>query len=73
MLSIFIGNANKVLSRDRLSYLVHGHESKPDDRSIDVLTSRLRRKLRDDSRQPHLIKGVRGVGYMFAQPVAAIA
>jgi two-component system OmpR family response regulator len=69
LLSAFVGSANKVLSRERLSYLVHGREPDPCDRSIDVLTSRLRRKLRDDSRSPELIKGVRGIGYIFAQPV----
>jgi two-component system OmpR family response regulator len=35
------------------------------ERSIDLLVSRLRQKLADDSREPKMIKTVRGAGYMF--------
>ena len=35
------------------------------DRSIDILVSRVRQKLNDDSRTPTLIKTVRGEGYLF--------
>src|SRR5262249_19246040 len=37
----------------------------PFDRTVDVLVSRLRRKIEVDSRQPHLIRTVPGVGYKF--------
>ena len=36
------------------------------DRSIDVHVSRLRAKLGDDSRNPKILKTVRGAGYMLA-------
>lgn len=39
------------------------------DRSIDVRISRLRAKLREDPRNPQIIKTIYGAGYMFAAPV----
>ncbi len=39
------------------------------DRSIDVRISRLRVKLREDPRNPRIIKTIYGAGYMFAPPV----
>lgn len=39
------------------------------DRSIDILVSRLRRKLDVGGRGEHLIKSVRGFGYQFTVPV----
>ncbi|MCB9653585.1 MAG: response regulator transcription factor [Deltaproteobacteria bacterium] len=35
------------------------------DRTVDVHISRLRQKLGDDPKSPHLIKTIRGLGYMF--------
>ena len=35
------------------------------DRSVDMLISRLRKKLGDDSRSPRFIKTIWGVGYQF--------
>lgn len=40
------------------------------DRSVDVRISRLRAKLREDPRNPQIIKTVYGAGYMFAPAVA---
>lgn len=39
------------------------------DRSIDVRISRLRAKLREDPRNPRIIKTIYGAGYMFAPKV----
>ena len=52
------------LSREQLIELVRGSPDEAFDRSIDVHVSRLRQKLGDDSRQPRLLKTVRGVGYV---------
>ncbi|PJN95527.1 DNA-binding response regulator [Amaricoccus sp. HAR-UPW-R2A-40] len=41
----------------------------PFDRSIDVRISRLRAKLREDPRNPRIIKTIYGAGYMFAPKV----
>jgi DNA-binding response OmpR family regulator len=53
-----------VLTRDRLLGISAGRPWSPDDRSIDVHISNLRRKLDRDARAPSLIRTVRGAGYM---------
>jgi len=58
--------AGRVLSREQLLYALRGNTEDTFDRSIDVQISRLRQKLGDDSRNPRLLKTVRGVGYMLA-------
>ncbi|HXH01721.1 MAG TPA: response regulator [Candidatus Competibacteraceae bacterium] len=72
LLSIFLHNPQRVLSRDHLMTLIHHRQATPFDRSIDVQISRLRHKLEADPNQPQLIKTVRGVGYLFAAPVERI-
>jgi two-component system OmpR family response regulator len=69
LLEIFLAHANRVLTRDQLMDLMRGREAYPLDRSIDVLVSRLRRRLRDDAKEPALIKTVRGEGYVLAAQV----
>jgi two-component system OmpR family response regulator len=69
LLAVLVNNANEVLSRDRLLDLTQRREAGPFDRTIDVQVGRLRRKLKDDPKNPALIKTVRGGGYMFASPV----
>ncbi len=56
----------KVLSREQLLDLAKGSADLSFDRSIDVHVSRLRAKLGDDSRNPKILKTVRGVGYLLA-------
>jgi DNA-binding response OmpR family regulator len=56
----------KVLSREQLLDLAKGSADLSFDRSIDVHVSRLRAKLGDDSRNPKILKTVRGAGYMLA-------
>lgn len=58
-------NRGRVLSRNRLLDLVSGRDYHVFDRSIDVHISSLRRKLRDNPRNPRYIKTVRSSGYMF--------
>lgn len=55
----------KVLSRDKIMDLVADREWNPFDRSIDVLIGKIRKKLGDNSRDPHFIRTVRNTGYMF--------
>ena len=66
LLRIFLSHPNRVLNRDQLVDLTQGKEADPLDRSIDVQVSRLRQRLGDDSREPRLIKTVRGEGYVLA-------
>lgn len=57
-------HAGRVLTRERLLDLARGNAEEAFDRSIDVRISRLRSKLGDDSRNPRLLKTIRGSGYM---------
>jgi two-component system response regulator CpxR len=65
LLLAMVENCGRILSRDRLLDLVSGRDYTVFDRSIDVHISSLRRKLNDNPKEPHYIKTVRSVGYMF--------
>ena len=69
LLEIFLQNPQRVLSRDELLERTQGRNAVPYDRSIDVQISRLRTRLRDNGREPQLIKTVRGDGYVLATDV----
>ena len=71
LLRVFLDHPQRVLARDQLLELANGREAILFDRSIDVLVGRLRKRLRDDRREPALIKTVRGEGYVLAAAVAA--
>lgn len=72
LLMAFLERPGRVLSRDLLLELTQGRDRDPLDRSIDVLMSRLRRKLATDS-LPAIFKTVRNGGYQLAVPVQADA
>jgi DNA-binding response OmpR family regulator len=59
-------NPGRVMSRDLLMDLVLQRSRDPLDRSIDVLVTRVRRKLDLDPEQPSLIRTVRGSGYVIS-------
>ena len=59
----------RVLSRDRLLDLTQGRAAGPFERSIDILISRIRRKIELDPHRPEIIKTVRSGGYLFAATV----
>jgi two-component system OmpR family response regulator len=69
LLLAFIEHPQRVLSRDQLLDLARGRSSSPFDRSVDVLVSRLRRKIETDPEAPRLIQTVRGGGYIFSAVV----
>ena len=60
----------RVLTRDQLLDLSRGRAANAFDRSIDVLISRLRRKMEVDPKEPALIRTVRGGGYLFSVQVS---
>jgi two-component system OmpR family response regulator len=64
LLRVLADHAGRVLSREQLLELAKGNADEAFDRSIDVRISRLRHKLGDDSRNPVLLKTIRGSGYM---------
>ncbi|WP_138935010.1 response regulator [Roseovarius arcticus] len=70
MLTVFLQNPKRIMSRDRLMDLLKGTDWAPLDRTIDNQIARLRKKIERDPKSPLLIKTVRGIGYMFAEDVA---
>ncbi|MDM0079253.1 response regulator [Variovorax sp. J31P179] len=71
LLRVFLDHPQKVLTRDQLLSLTQGREAELFERSIDLLVSRLRQRLREDAREPRYIKTVRSEGYVFASSVEA--
>jgi len=69
LLRVFLDHPQRVLSRDQLLTRTQGRETEPFERSIDLLVSRLRQRLRDDAREPRYIKTVRNEGYVFTLPI----
>lgn len=70
LLQVFLERPGRLLSRDQLLDLTQGRTRDPMDRSIDVLMSRLRRKLGEPEGRA-LFKTVRNGGYLLAVPVEA--
>lgn len=67
LLLLLAENKNKVLTREALSRSLRGGAWDAEDRSIDGLVARLRRKLFDDESAAYKIKTIRGRGYMLAE------
>lgn len=70
LLKYFVEHAGDILDRNVLCEETRGRDSGPMDRSLDVQISRLRLRLKDDGKQPLLIKTVRGAGYVFSADVS---
>src|SRR6218665_365846 len=68
LLRVFLDRPGRVLSRDQLLDLTQGRETSPFGRSIDVLMSRIRRKLGEKT-EATLFKTVRNGGYQLTVPV----
>src|SRR5262245_29066616 len=66
LLTAFVGNPCRVLSRDQLCRAVVGHAAQPYDRNIDMLIARLRRKIEPNPKSPQFILTVPSLGYKFA-------
>lgn len=66
LLQALASRPGQILTRDELLNLTQGSADLAFGRSIDVHISKLRGKLGDDSRQPQLLKTVRGRGYLWA-------
>ena len=68
LLNAFVSQPQRVIGRERLIELSRARLGDSSDRSVDVLVSRLRRKLGQSGAQPP-IRTVRGVGYMWTAEV----
>ncbi|MBK8285003.1 MAG: response regulator [Ahniella sp.] len=64
ILAALAEHAGRPLTRDHLMNLARGEDYSSADRSIDVMVSRLRKLIEDDSRHPRFLQTVWGVGYV---------
>jgi two-component system OmpR family response regulator len=71
LLAALCERSGRILSRDQLLDLTQGRAPGSLGRSIDVLISRLRRKIESDPHHPIVIKTVRSGGYLFTPAVEA--
>ena len=69
LLRVLLQHPQRILNRDQLLQLTQGRDADVFDRSIDLLVSRVRQRLRDEVREPRYIKTVRNEGYVFCMPV----
>lgn len=69
LLLALLRHPQRTIGRERLLELSRSRIGHSSDRSIDVLVSRLRRKMGDGRRQRPMIRTIRGVGYMLAAEV----
>jgi two-component system, OmpR family, response regulator len=72
LLRVFLDHPQRVLTREQLLNLTQGRQADAFDRSIDLLVSRLRQRLRDEAREPRYIKTLRSEGYVFSAAVTVI-
>jgi DNA-binding response OmpR family regulator len=66
LLEAFLKSAGRILPREEIVRTVLGREFSPFDRSLDVHVSNLRRKLGAKPDGSERIKGIRGIGYLYA-------
>lgn len=67
LLILLAERPNRVFTREEISQRISSREWYPNDRSVDVLVSKLRKKLH--SGDGDVIKSLRGVGYQFSARV----
>ncbi|WP_321338445.1 response regulator transcription factor [Breoghania sp.] len=68
LLRVFLDRPGRLLSREQLLDITQGRDCEPGDRSIDVLMSRLRRKLSNGKRDA-MFRTVRNGGYQLVVQV----
>ncbi|MEM9783343.1 MAG: response regulator transcription factor, partial [Pseudomonadota bacterium] len=72
LLACFVQRPRRVLSRDQILDRLRGRGAEPFDRTVDMLVSRLRRKLAAASPETELISTVRNGGYLFTPTVKTV-
>ena len=65
VLRLFLESPKRLISRAQMQQSLGGAASESFDRAMDVRISRLRTKLREDPKNPQLIKTIYGAGYIF--------
>ena len=70
VLRLFLEAPNRLITRARMQESLGGAAGESFDRAMDVRISRLRTKLREDPKNPKLIKTIYGAGYIFLGEVS---
>lgn len=65
VLRLFLERPKRLISRQAMQEVLGGAAGESFDRAMDVRISRLRTKLREDPKNPRLIKTIYGAGYIF--------
>jgi two-component system OmpR family response regulator len=65
VLRLFLDSPKRLITRTQMQESLGGAASESFDRAMDVRISRLRTKLREDPKNPQLIKTIYGAGYIF--------
>ena len=65
LLRLFLENPKRLMSRAKMQEALGAGSGDSFDRAMDVRVSRLRNKLREDPKNPTLIKTIYGAGYIF--------
>jgi two-component system alkaline phosphatase synthesis response regulator PhoP len=65
LLSEFIKNKGRVMTRDYLLEKIWGYEYIGETRTVDVHIRHLRKKIEQDDKKPKYIETIRGIGYRF--------
>jgi DNA-binding response OmpR family regulator len=73
LLGCFVQRPRRVLSRDQILDWTRGRSAEPFDRTVDMLISRLRKKLDAASPGSNLITTVRNGGYLFTAQVKQVS
>ncbi|MBU2981633.1 response regulator transcription factor [Lentibacter algarum] len=70
VLRLFLERPKRLISRASMQETLGGAAGESFDRAMDVRISRLRTKLREDPKNPQLIKTIYGAGYIFLGDVS---
>jgi len=70
VLRLFLDSPKRLITRTQMQESLGGAASESFDRAMDVRISRLRTKLREDPKNPQLIKTIYGAGYIFLGDVS---
>lgn len=70
VLRLFLDSPKRLISRAQMQENLGGVAGDSFDRAMDVRISRLRTKLREDPKNPRLIKTIYGAGYIFLGDVS---
>jgi len=65
VLRLFLESPKRLISRQQMQEALGGAAGESFDRAMDVRISRLRTKLKEDPKNPRLIKTIYGAGYIF--------